>query len=153
MLPGQQMRAQQGRLAAYSQVANLETNPIQRIVMLYDGAIKFLRMAAADIEANDRVAKAEHTSRAMNIIVYLQGALDMEQGQEAARVLDNLYTHVAAMILKANLALDARLMRRAADLLAPVCEAWTIAAQSASSSPAASVGGHRAAPAAGVLTK
>lgn len=134
------MRAYQGRLAAYSQVANLETNPIQRIVMLYDGAIKFLRMAAADIEANDRIAKAEHTTRAVNIIVYLQSILDMERGQETARVLDNLYKHVQALILKANIALDAQMMRRAADLLVPVCEAWSTNAGAAKGSASAAAG-------------
>ena len=114
------------RLSTYNQVANLETDPIQQIVMLYNGAMKFLRLAAADIEANDLAAKAEHSSRALDIVHYLQSILDFERGQEAARVLDKLYTSITALALKASLSLDAGMMRRAADLLAPVCEAWAI---------------------------
>jgi len=112
------------RLATYNQVANLETNPIQQIVMLYNGAIKFLRLAAADIDAKDLAAKAEHTGRALEIIQYLQSILDFERGQDVAPVLDALYSSVTAMILKASMTLDAGLMRRAADLLVPVCDAW-----------------------------
>jgi flagellar protein FliS len=111
-------------LATYNQVANLETNPIQQLVMLYNGAIKFLRLAAADIEANDALAKAEHSGRALEIIGYLQSILDFERGQNVAPALDTLYSSVTAMILRASMKLDSPLMRRAADLLAPVCDAW-----------------------------
>ena len=104
----------------------MEANPLQQIVLLYNGAIKFLRLAAADIEAKDMVAKAEHTRRALDVILHLRSILDFERGPEPARVLDSLYAIVTAMILKANLALDADMMRRAADLLAPVSEAWSI---------------------------
>jgi flagellar protein FliS len=109
----------------------METNPIQQIVMLYNGAIKFLRLAAADIETGDIAAKAEHSARALDIINYLQSILDFERGQEVARVLDSLYTGVSALTLKASMTLDAAMMRRAADLLAPVCEAWAINANAA----------------------
>lgn len=111
-------------LATYNKVASMETDPLQQIVMLYNGAIKFLRLAAADIEANDRVSKAEHSSRALDIIQYLQAILDFEQGKDVARSLDALYASVTVIVLKASLTLDAQMMRRAADLLAPVCQAW-----------------------------
>jgi len=111
-------------LATYNKVASLETDPLQQIVMLYNGAIKFLRLAATDIEANDRISKAEHSSRALEIIQYLQAILDFEQGKDVARSLDALYTNVTTIVLKASSSLDAQMMRRAADLLAPVCDAW-----------------------------
>jgi flagellar secretion chaperone FliS len=118
-----------GALATYNQVANMETNPLQQIVMLYDGAIKFLRLAAADIEAQDLAAKADHTARALDIVQYLQSILDFERGQDVAPVLDTLYSSVTALILKSSRTLDAVLMRHAADLLVPVGEAWAINAK------------------------
>jgi flagellar protein FliS len=125
------VRDKSSALATYNQVANMETDPVQQIVMLYNGAIKFLRLAASDIEAKDLVSKAEHSRRALDIISYLQSTLSFERGQDAARVLDSLYGTATAMILRANLTLDAEMMRRTADLLAPVCEAWSINAHSA----------------------
>ena len=78
-------------LASYGRVANAEVNPLQQLVMLYDGAIKFLHLAAADIEAGDIAAKAEHSNRALDIIGYLQSILDFERGAAVAPTLDALY--------------------------------------------------------------
>ena len=111
-------------LAAYGTVANAETNPLQQIVMLYDGAIKFLRLAAADMEVGNLVAKAEHSDRALDIISYLQSILDFEKGGEVAPALDAFYTSLSMQILSASAKLDVESMKRAADLMLPVREAW-----------------------------
>ncbi len=123
------MYAQPKALASYGRIANSETNPLKQIVMLYDGAIKFLNMTAADIEANDLVAKAEHSSRALDIINYLQSILDFEKGGTVAESLDRLYRSEMVLILRASAELDASLMRRAAELLIPVRDAWETNAQ------------------------
>ena len=111
-------------LAAYGKVANAETDPLQQIVMLYDGAIKFLRLAATDIENGDLAAKGEHTNRALDIIGYLQSILDYERGGEVAPVLNTLYLSVTTDTLRASAHLDSALMRRTAELLVPVRNAW-----------------------------
>ncbi|HYE73862.1 MAG TPA: flagellar export chaperone FliS, partial [Blastocatellia bacterium] len=131
-------------LAAYGSIANTESNPIQQIVMLYDGAIKFFRLAAADIEAQDVSAKAEHSNRALDIIIYLQSILDFERGGDVAPALDTLYLNVMAMALKASATLDSETMRQAAELLIPVRDAWVetfarLATQESHSAPQAFV--------------
>lgn len=113
-------------LAAYSRVANAEHHPLQQIVLLYDGAIKFLCFAETDIEEGDLAAKAEHTGRALDILNYLQSTLDFERGGEVAVVLDTLYSTVTALTLRASARLDAALMRQAAEQLRPVRDAWAI---------------------------
>lgn len=123
------MFAQPKALASYGKVANTETNPIKQIVMLYDGAIKFLNMSAADIEAEDFVAKGEHSNRALDIINYLQSILDFEKGGSVAESLDKFYRSVAVLILRASAELDADLMRRAAEILIPMRDAWEQNAQ------------------------
>lgn len=116
-------------LAAYGTVANAETDPMQQIVMLYDGAIKFLRLAATDIENGDLAAKAEHSDRALDIISYLQSILDFEKGGEVAPSLDLFYTTLMMQILSASAALDAKRMLRAVELILPVREAWAAQAR------------------------
>lgn len=116
------------QIASYGRVANAESDPVQQIVMLYDGAIRFLRLAAASIEANDLRAKAEQTDRALQIINYLQSVLDFERGGEVAVTLNTLYTSVTLMVLKASAELDASKMRHAAELLEPVRGAWATVA-------------------------
>lgn len=116
-------------LASYGRVANTETNPLKQIVMLYDGAIKFLNLTATDIENGDIAAKAEHSNRALDIINYLQSILDFEKGGDVAVSLDNLYRSITVLMLRASAELDAPLMRKAAELLAPVRDAWETNAQ------------------------
>jgi flagellar protein FliS len=117
-------------LQNYGRIANSSVDPIQQIVMLYDGAIKFLRLAAQNIEVRDIEGKLENTTRALDIINYLQGILDFERGGEVAKSLDALYTMVNWTILKASASLNASDMNRAADLLAPVRESWAVNAKS-----------------------
>ena len=118
------MYAQPQALASYGKMANTETDPIKQIVMLYDGAIKFLNMSVQDIENNDVVGKGEHSNRALDIMNYLRSILDFDKGGDVAVSLDNLYQKITVLILKASAELDADLMRRAAELLAPVRDAW-----------------------------
>ncbi len=137
-------------LAAYGKVANAETDPLQQIVLLYDGAIKFLRLAAADIEAGDLAAKGEHTNRALDIIGYLQSILDYERGGTVAPVLNTLYLNVTADTLRASAQLDSALLRQTAELLAPVRNAW--ASNAKASAPAAAAAPPHAALASACLT-
>lgn len=118
------MYAQPKAIASYGRIANSEADPIRQIVMLYDGAIKFLNLTAADIEANDLVAKAEHSSRAIDIISYLQSILDFENGREVAVSLDQLYRSASLMILRASAKADPEMMRQVVKLLVPVRDAW-----------------------------
>ena len=111
-------------LASYGRVANSENDPLQQVVMLYDGAIKFLRLAGADIDSGNLVAKAEHTNRALDILNYLQSILDFEQGGEVAHTLDRLYTLVSMKVLRGSANLDSKAICAAAELLAPVRDSW-----------------------------
>lgn len=130
------MYPQQKSIKSYGRIANTESDPIKQIVMLYDGAIKFLNLSAADIEAGDFEGKREHSNRAIDIVNYLQSILNFETEGTVAASLDNLYTIVTATVLKASVGLDADLMRRAAKLLSPVRDAWeTIAAGTAGQAP------------------
>lgn len=118
------MYPQPKAIASYGKVANIETNPLTQIVMLYDGAIKFLNLTAQDIESKDLVAKAEHSTRALDIISYLQSILDFDRGGSVAVSLDKLYRSITVLVLRASAELDPRLMRRAANLMIPVRDAW-----------------------------
>lgn len=119
-------------IKSYGKIANFETDPIKQVVMLYDGAIRFLHDAAADIEAGDFAAKGEHSNRALDIINYLQSVLDLDAGGDVGTSLDELYTRVRILILKASVAADADLMRTAAEALRPVRDAWETNAQNRS---------------------
>ena len=123
-------------LATYGKIANAESDPLKQLVMLFDGAIRFLNLSAADIEAGDFAAKGEHSNRALDIIHYLQSVLDFKRGGEVAVVMDKLYESVTLMVLKASVSSDPKLMRRAGLLLLPVRDAWEVNAAVAVKRPA-----------------
>ena len=138
------MYAQPKGLTSYGRMANNETDPIRQIVMLYDGAIKFLNLTAMDIEAGDFVAKGEHSRRALDILTYLQSILDFEKGQDVAVDLDNLYRSITALVLKASAKTDPKMMRQAGDLLVPVRDAWQLNAASGAADSSSIGAGERA---------
>lgn len=131
------MNGRSNALASYGKIANTEVDPLQQLVMLYDGAIKFLRLAADDIERKDMVAKANHVNRALDIINYLQSILDFERGGEVAQALDRLYTMVSMKVLRASANLDASALVGAAYLLSPVRDSWHQVASPEKSIPTA----------------
>jgi flagellar protein FliS len=124
------MYAKPKAITSYGRMANTETDPIRQIVMLYDGAIKFLNLTAMDMESGDLIAKSEHSDRALEIVMYLQSILDFEKGGDVAVNLDKLYRSITTMVLKASAKTDAAMMRKAGDLLAPVRDAWQANANS-----------------------
>lgn len=140
------MFANRNALTSYGRVASADADPLSQVVALYDGAIKFLRLAATDIEGGDLVGKAEHTTRALDIIGYLQGILDFSRGGDVAPTLDKLYASVTAVILRASVALDAGEMRRAAELLTPVRDSWMTIAAAPQIIPTPTVAGIAASP-------
>ena len=121
--------AQQKGIASYGRMAHSDTDPVRQIVMLYDGAIRFLNLTAADIDAGDLMGKAEHSSRALDIIGYLQATLDFEKGGVVAVRLDQFYRQLIAIVLRGSARQDADAMRNAAKLIEPVRNAWQVNAK------------------------
>ncbi len=76
------------------------------LIMLYDGALKFLAKAREKIIEKDYAAKGILLSRVIDIITELSGSLNMEKGGSLATNLHNLYILCTARVLQANLKLD-----------------------------------------------
>ena len=91
---------------AYLQTQVGTTGRGEIIVMLYDGALRFLAQAREKMEARDMAGKGMLISRALDIINELDSSLNMEAGGELAQNLHNLYFLCNTRLLQANLKLD-----------------------------------------------
>ena len=91
---------------AYLQTGLTTNSPGQTVVMLYDGAIKFLGNAKEYIDVKDYAKKGIYISKAIDIINELASTLNKEQGGEIAENLHNLYFWCNARLAMANLKLD-----------------------------------------------
>jgi len=98
--------------------------PEQLIIMLYDGALKAIYKAKADMLRNDAPAKGTAISKAIAIIEDgLRGALDLRVG-EIATNLDALYEYMSNKLLVANLKNDQSALDEVAKLLNELKSAW-----------------------------
>jgi len=99
-------------------------SPIELVVMLYDGADRYLSQARDAIERQNGRAKREAISGALAIVMELQNTLDMEAGGEVAASLDSLYGFVNERLIDANRQDDAAAVDQAIRVLTPLREAW-----------------------------
>ncbi len=97
------------------------------IVMLYEGAVKFLNQAIEQIEAGDNgnvADKAGYITKATNIINELNAILDVEAGGDIATDLRRLYQFMIRHLMQANIRNDTRMIREVIDLLEDLNEGW-----------------------------
>jgi len=103
----------------------LAASPHQRISMLFDHYQAAIRMARLQMQAGNIAEKGKAITRAINIVSRgLRGSLDLEQGGEMARQLDDLYDFVVRLLLRAHLENDEASLNSAAELLGPIASAW-----------------------------
>lgn len=114
---------------AYYQTQIQSRSPLELVVMLYDGALRFLDQTVEAMKRNDLVTKRDSLSRAMAIVTELHGMLDQEQGGEVAASLDSLYTYMMERLSDANQKRDPAPVLEVIRLMSGLREAWSQIAQ------------------------
>ncbi len=106
------------------QATRVETaSPAQLVVLLYDGALRFLRQASM-AEGRQHAARGVALHRAHEIVTELQATLQPEVAPELCAELDRLYGFVLDRITEANLAADPAPLAGAIRVLVELREAW-----------------------------
>ena len=111
-------------IAAYQQTAIGTQSKGRLIVMLYDGAIKFLKLAIQEIEAGNWAAKGQYLIRAQDIIAELNAVLDTEAGGEIALNLRRLYFFMNRRLAQANSRKDPQMIREVITLMEELNQSW-----------------------------
>lgn len=91
---------------AYLQTQVTTTTQGELLLLLYDGAIKFLTQAKDKIAERDYAGKGILISKALDIVNELDASLNMEKGGELAQNLHKLYFYCSTRLLNANLKMD-----------------------------------------------
>ena len=91
---------------AYFQTKVSTTDQGQLLIMLYDGALRYLAQARDKILAKDYAAKGVLISKVIDIINELSSSLNLEKGGSLATNLNNLYLLCTARLLQANLKMN-----------------------------------------------
>jgi flagellar protein FliS len=103
---------------------------VDLVVMLYQGAVRFIRLAVEALGRDD--LKTAHTNfvRAQDIIVELLGSLNREDGGQIASQLAAIYDYCFRQLVTANIKKDPVPAREVIGILRELGTAWQeIAAQ------------------------
>jgi len=109
---------------AYQKVDAQSRSPLELVVMLYDGAIRFLGEARDAHERNDHWARATGVSKALAIVGELQSTLNLEDGSTLALELDRLYDYMFGRLLEVTMKKDMSALEEVRQLLVTVREGW-----------------------------
>lgn len=112
---------------AYQQYQNIQVTTVDKgrlLLMMYEGAIKFLKQSRAGLEANDLVKFCRFLSKSQAIIAELMNTLDFEKGGQIARDLERLYDFMLFYLTEANLERDGEKVTKVIGLVETVYSAY-----------------------------
>ena len=94
------------------------------LLMMYEGAIKYIKRAQLAIEKKDISARGENIGRAFDIIIELNSTLNHEVAGEIAANLEQLYMFVTDQLTQANVQGKAEYLDHALRVLTTLHEGW-----------------------------
>lgn len=121
----------------YREIAVKTANPLQLVVILYDGAISALQQAQEQIRRKDIAGRARSLNRSVAIISELQACLNFKEGGPIAASLDRLYNYMKQRIFRANVEQRSEPLAEVVTLLENLRSAWgELVTQHCGASPA-----------------
>ena len=113
---------------SYRQVATKTATPGQLVLMLFDGALRFLDKALVGFDLDDpldsNLAINNNILKAQEILRELNMSLNMEQGGEFATTMRRLYNYYDLQLSQSNLQKDSSGVQLVIRLLSVIRGAW-----------------------------
>jgi len=116
-----------GGYRQYNQVQIKTATKGKLIVMLYQGAIRFMKKALILMEKKDMEGKGNQLIKAQDIVLELLYALDekmVQEGDELALNLQRLYLYSYRRLVHANVTLDSEAVEEVISLMGNLLSAW-----------------------------
>lgn len=113
---------------SYRQISAHTASPGQLVLMLYDGAIRFLEKSLSGFDMDDPVDYNQTINnnllRAQSIISELSSTLNMDQGGQLAHTLRRLYSYMDDRLTESNLRKTPEGIRDTISRLTVLRDAW-----------------------------
>ncbi len=104
---------------------NVETaTPTRMVIMLYDGAIRFLSQALPAMRIQKYDQQSLYIGKAQAIIAHLRDTLDFPAGGSVARHLESLYIRLFDTLTDANIHDKPERVEEVIEALRELREAW-----------------------------
>ena len=106
----------------YQQNAVTTSSPQELTLMLYNGCIKFIRLAGMAMEKKNIETKNTNIIKAQNILQELRSSLNMEV--ELSSSLDPLYEYMISQLVSANITNDLDKLKEVEELAEDFRNTW-----------------------------
>ncbi len=110
--------------AKYKQASVMTASREQILLMLYEGAIKFTKIAILAMEEKRIAERGTNILKAYDIIMELHTTLDHKVGGELAKQLENLYLFMMDQYTKANIKSDVEPLKSNLKILENLYDGW-----------------------------
>jgi flagellar protein FliS len=111
-------------IQSYRKTDIFTSDPVNLVIMCYEGAIESLKLAKEKMKEEDYEKKAKAIIKAQNIIDELLCSLDFEKGGVIADNLSNLYNYMLRRILFGNVNKDMSAIDEVIGMLDELLSAW-----------------------------
>ena len=113
---------------SYKSISVETASPGKIVLMLFDGAIKFMDMALAGFDIEDTRRKNEtihnNIQKTQNIVSELQSSLDKKAAEKFSQTMYDLYTYMNKLLQEANAKKEKKPIQEVSKLLKELREAW-----------------------------
>jgi len=93
-------------LSRYQNTQVLTADKVRLVIMLYDGILRFNKLAQKAIAEADIKSRGVNLNRSLEIVGELANSLNMEEGGEIAANLARLYDFCSMSLTEANMTND-----------------------------------------------
>lgn len=111
------------RHAAYK-AAQYNVRKTRQVVMLYDGAIRFIKKAIQSIQEKDIQERYNNLEKAGKIIMGLQASLDFDKGGDISKILDQYYHSIDMRLILAQRTNDIAALEQVNKEIEMMRDAW-----------------------------
>ncbi len=111
-------------LKQYQQTQVNTSSPEKILLMLYDGAINFSRIAMEKAAKGDSNERGRYVSKAQAIVAELMNTLDHEVGGVIAERLTQLYMYIINEYVRANVSNSAASLENTVKILGMLRDTW-----------------------------
>lgn len=108
----------------YKKTSVLSASREQILLMLYEGAIRFTKLAIQATEQNRIADRGHNIIRAFDIILELQATLDHKVGGDLAKQLEQLYVFMMDKYTQANIKGDVDALKANLKVLENLYDGW-----------------------------
>lgn len=108
----------------YKKTSVLSASREQILLMLYEAAIKFTKLAIIAVEQKKIADRGQNILRAFDIIVELHATLDHKVGGDLANQLEQLYLFMMDQYTKANLKGEVEPLKANLKVLENLYDGW-----------------------------